>query len=290
MTTPQIFKAVKFAKTHALGNDFLIVDREELPAPKVWPAVAQAMCDRRRGIGADGLVVFEEEEGEPFSMTLLNQDGSHAEISGNGLRCLGAYLRLSGLAKDDTIVVETGSGTRSLEFIEATGSRVIFKAGMGAPRLASDEIPFQIDPPQEPVVGVPLEVAGRTLEVTAVSMGNPHCVVFVERLDRDFMLELGPLIEEHVRFPRKTNAEFVSVRNRSEIAMRIWERGAGETEASGTGSAAAAVASMLNGKADDRVTVECPGGKLEVLWENRQEVYVTGEAVLVAEGVFQIAI
>ena len=281
-------KRVKFAKTHALGNDFLIVDRKELPTPNAWPAVARAMCSRRRGIGADGLVVFETAEGEPFSMTLLNQDGSHAEISGNGLRCLGAYLRLSGLAKDGAIVVETGSGTRTLEFIEAAGSRVIFKAEMGAPRLASEEIPFQIDPPQEPVVGVPLEVAGRTLEITAVSMGNPHCVVFVDRLDRDVVLELGPVIEGHVRFPRKTNAEFVSVRSRSEIAMRIWERGAGETEASGTGSAAAAVASMLNDKTDDRVTVECPGGQLEVDWRNRREVYVTGEAVVVAEGTFEI--
>lgn len=281
-------KTVKFVKTHALGNDFLVVDRKELPAPEAWPVVAQAMCHRRRGIGADGLVVFETGGGGTFSMVLLNQDGSHAEISGNGLRCLGAYLRLSSLAKDDKIVVETGSGTRTLEFIEATGSRVVFKAAMGAPRLASEEIPFQIDPPREPVVGVPLEVAGRTLEITAVSMGNPHCVVFVDSLDRDVLLELGPLIESHVRFPRKTNAELVSIRSRSEIAMRIWERGAGETEASGTGSAAAAVASMLNGKTDDRVTVECPGGKLDVHWENRQEVYVTGEAVVVAEGTFEI--
>ncbi len=283
MTAP---KLVKFAKTHALGNDFLIVDRRELPTPDAWPALARSMCHRRRGVGADGLVVFETAGGDSFSMTLLNQDGSYAEISGNGLRCLGAHLRLSGLARDAAIVVETGSGTRTLEFIEATGPRVVFKAAMGAPRLASAEIPFQIDPPQEPVKGVPLEVAGRTLEITAVSMGNPHCVVFVDRLDRDVVLELGPLIENHSRFPRKTNAEFVSVRSRSEIAMRIWERGAGETEASGTGSAAAAVASMLNGKTDDRVTVECPGGKLEVHWENRQEVYVTGESVVVAEGTF----
>ncbi|MEE9264633.1 MAG: diaminopimelate epimerase, partial [Vicinamibacteria bacterium] len=114
-------KTVRFAKTHALGNDFLVVGRKELPAPEAWPAVARAICHRRRGIGADGLAVFETGGGGAFSMVLLNQDGSHAEISGNGLRCLGAYLRLSGLANDDKIVVETGSGTRTLEFIEATG-------------------------------------------------------------------------------------------------------------------------------------------------------------------------
>jgi diaminopimelate epimerase len=219
-------------------------------------------------------------------MTLLNQDGSHAEISGNGLRCLGAYLRLSGRTSERAFSVETGSGTRSLELIEEDGTRLVFKAAMGVPRLASEEIPFQIDPPQEPVVKVPLEAGGKMYEITAVSMGNPHCVVFVDRLHRAFLRELGPLIENHDRFPRKTNVELVETRSRSEISIGIWERGAGETEASGTGSAAAAVAAMLNGKTDESVTVDCPGGKLEVFWDNRQEVYVTGEAVVVAEGTF----
>jgi len=278
-------KFLKFVKAHALGNDFLLVDRKELPIPDEWPALARSLCHRRRGIGADGIVIFEARQGPSFSMTLLNQDGSHAEISGNGLRCLGAYLRFSGWTSETEFSVETGSGTRRLQLIEEEGSRFVFRAAMGMPHLASREIPFQLEPPQESVVQVPLDVEGRTFLITAVSMGNPHCVVFVDRLDLNVLRELGPRMENHTRFPRKTNVEFVEVRSRSEISIGIWERGAGETGASGTGAAAAAVASILNGKTDETVTVVCPGGDLKVDWDDRKEVFVTGEAVVVAEGV-----
>jgi diaminopimelate epimerase len=278
-------KFVKFVKAHALGNDFLLIEKKELPVPDEWPALARALCHRRRGIGADGVVVFEVKQGPKISMTLLNQDGSLAEISGNGLRCLGAHLRLSGWVTETEFTVETGSGVRSLQLIEEDGTRFVFRSAMGEPHLASEEIPFELEPAQEKAVHVPLDVNGRTFHVTALSMGNPHCVMLVDRLELADLRLLGPKIENHPRFPRRTNVEFVEVLSRSAISIGIWERGAGETGASGTGAAAAAVATILNGQADEAVTVKCPGGDLKVDWENRREVYVTGDAVVVAEGV-----
>jgi len=278
-------KFVKFVKAHALGNDFLLIQKKELPVPDEWPALARALCHRRRGIGADGVVVFEVKQGPNISMSLLNQDGSLAEISGNGLRCLGAHLRFSGWVSDKEFTVETGSGIRNLELIEEEGTRFVFRSAMGKPRLASLEIPFEMTPPQDKAVHVPLSVDGQTFHITALSMGNPHCVMLVDRLDLDDLRRLGPRMETHPRFPRRTNVEFVEVVDRATISIGIWERGAGETGASGTGSAAAAVASILNGQADEAVTVKCPGGELKVDWVDREEVYVTGEAVIVAEGV-----
>ena len=285
MGPPKPAKFVKFVKAHALGNDFLLIERKELPVPDQWPALARALCHRRRGIGADGMVVFEVKQGPNISMSLLNQDGSLAEISGNGLRCLGAHLRFSGWVTETEFTVETGSGVRSLQLIEEDGTRFVFRSAMGRPRLASEEIPFELEPAQEKVVHVPLEVNGRTFYITALSMGNPHCVMLVDRLELADLRVLGPRIENHPRFPRRTNVEFVEVLSRSAISIGIWERGAGETGASGTGSAAAAVAAILNGQADEALTVHCPGGELTVEWENRDQVYVTGEAVVVAEGV-----
>ena len=285
MSSLKSAKFVKFVKAHALGNDFLLIERKELPVPDEWPALARALCHRRRGIGADGLVVFEVKQGPDISMSLLNQDGSLAEISGNGLRCLGAHLRFSDWISDKEFTVDTGSGVRNLELIEEEGTRFVFRSGMGVPRLGSQEIPFDVTPEQDKVVHVPLDVDGQMFHITALSMGNPHCVMLVDRLVHADLRELGPRMERHPRFPRRANVEFVEVRSRSEISIGIWERGAGETEASGTGAAAAAVAAILNGRTDEAVTVQCPGGELKVDWKDRKDVYVTGEAVIVAEGV-----
>jgi len=278
-------KFVKFVKAHALGNDFLLIEKKELPVPDQWPALARVLCHRRRGIGADRVVVYEVKQGPSISMSLLNQDGSLAEISGNGLRCLGAHLRFSGWVTEKEFTVETGSGVRNLQLVEEDGTTFVFRSAMGRPRLTSQEIPFEIDPPQERVVHVPLEVNRQTFYVTALSMGNPHCVMLVDRLELSDLRALGPAIENHPRFPRRTNVEFVEVLSRSAISIGIWERGAGETGASGTGAAAAAVATILNGQADESLTVQSPGGELQVEWVNREEVYVTGEAIVVAEGV-----
>ncbi|MFQ5789706.1 MAG: diaminopimelate epimerase [Acidobacteriota bacterium] len=291
MPEPRASGVARFAKTEALGNDFLLVPEEGIRGWKDRSALARSMCHRLKGLGADGLIFFSRAgEGRDYTMKLLNPDGSDAEISGNGLRCLGAYLKLSGRVLDDRFTIETGSGARRLEMVSRDGPRFVFRADMGAPRLESEAVPFQSGPPSspdagtKPAIGVPLEVGGRTVQITALSMGNPQCVLFVDRLEFDQLRELGPRIETHPRFPQRTNVEFVEVRNRSELAIGIWERGAGETAASGTGSAAATVAAVLSGKAGEKVTVHCPGGDLEVEWRGRQRVYVTGEAVVVAEG------
>jgi len=278
--------AMKFTKTEALGNDFLLVEEEEIRAGKDRAALARAICHRLRGIGADGLIVFETREGAPCTMKLYNPDGGLAEISGNGLRCLGAYLLFDRRVAEERFQVETDAGTRGLELVESHGPRFVLRSELGTPGLDSRAVPFELNPPVEPVVDVPLDVEEHTFRVTAMNMGNPQCVVFTDRLDFDFLRKFGPRISSHPRFPRGTNVEFVEVQNRGRIKIGIWERGAGETAASGTGSAASVVASVLNGKADEKVTVQCPGGRLEVDWRSGREVYVTGEAAVVAEGSF----
>lgn len=277
-------KTLPFAKAHALGNDFLFIEDREMPSGVGWADVARAMCHRLRGIGADGLIVFRVGEEPRYTMKLINADGSPAEISGNGLRCLGAYLLYSGRATQDPLRIETDAGARVLETVRRERRRFVIRSGLGVPRLSSRDVPFEIDPPTERVVDVPLQVGDRTFRVTALNMGNPQCVVLTDRLDMDELRAYGPLIERHPRFPQRTNVEFVEVVDRTVLEIGIWERGAGETAASGTGSAAAAVAARLRGRVDERVTVRCPGGMLEVEWRDGREVYVTGEAVVVAEG------
>ena len=275
---------MKFAKAQALGNDFLIVDDEEVQKGSVRSQLAVAMCDRRLGIGADGLIFFEARAGLRFSMKLLNSDGSPSEISGNGLRCLGAYLQFSGRCGEGPFSIETDAGTRSLETLERVGRRFLIRSDLGVPRLGSRDIPFDMEPPSETVQGIALDAKGCRFQITALNMGNPQCIIFTDRLDMNDVRTYGPLIENHPRFPRKTNVEFVEVKSRKHLKIGIWERGAGETAASGTGSAASVVAACLNGKTDENVVVECPGGNLEVEYPNSGAVTVTGEAYVVALG------
>jgi len=260
---------MRFAKAHSLGNDFLFVEATALPDGVELGSLSRAICERHRGIGADGLVIFGEAY-ERFSMRIFNCDGSEAEMSGNGLRCLGAVLRFSGRATGDRIDVNTKAGPRTLELLEAQGPRFLFRAGMGRP--------------ENPQLGVPITIDGQTLHATTLSMGNPHATLFTEALDFDVLRKIGPRIERHPHFPNRTNVELVHVLDRRAIEVGFWERGVGETGASGTGASAAAVASILNGKVDDEVRVRCPGGILDVSWAGRDEVRVSGEAVVVAEG------
>jgi diaminopimelate epimerase len=280
---------MKFVKTEALGNDFILMEEDVLLSGEEGAALASGICHRLRGVGADGLILFRTHEPASASMTLYNQDGSRAEISGNGLRCLGAYLLYSGRIQHDPLRIETDAGSRLLETVSRRGTRFVLKSSLGVPRLGNSDVPFDLEPPAEPVVGVPLEVAGRTFHVTTLSMGNPQCVVLVDRLDIEELRDCGPRIEKHPRFPQRTNVEFVEVISRSRLKIGIWERGVGETAASGTGSAAAVVAARLNDRVDEKVIVECPGGTLEVEWRRGEEVQVTGEAVVVAEGQYLLA-
>lgn len=275
---------MKFVKTQALGNDFLIVEDSQVGKDVDRAELAVAMCDRRFGIGADGLILFKDQSTSRFKMELINSDGSPAEISGNGLRCLGACLRYTGRVADEQFTIETDAGPRSLEILERVDRRFLMRSDLGAPRLASRDIPFDIEPPSTSVVDVPLSVEGDIVRITALNMGNPQCIVFMDPLDMTEVRTYGPLVECHPRFPRKTNVEFVEVVNRQRIKIGIWERGAGETMASGTGSAASVVASCLNDKTDRKVLVACPGGDLEVDYQEDGVVVLTGEAFVVALG------
>jgi diaminopimelate epimerase len=275
---------MKFVKAEALGNDFILMEEDTLSPAERPGALASRICHRLRGVGADGLILFRVDEASSAAMKLYNPDGSPAEISGNGLRCLGAYLLYSDRIERGRMRIETVAGSRWLETVSRSGPRFVFRSGLGVPRLRSIDVPFDLEQPSEPVVGVRLSVADRNFPVTVLSMGNPQCVVLVDRLDMDELRSFGPRIEKHPLFPEGTNVEFVEVINRERLRIGIWERGAGETAASGTGSAAAVVAARLGERVDDKVVVECPGGTLEVEWRLGEEVCVTGEAVIVAEG------
>jgi diaminopimelate epimerase len=278
--------ALPFAKTEAHGNDFLLVSRDEVDIRlEKAPRLARGICHRLRGVGADGLILFGAVDGE-VEMTLFNSDGSPAEISGNGLRCLAAYLVYRGRAGSETLTIRTGAGKLSLLLVERAGHRFRFRANMGKPRLAASDVPFVAEPEDDRAVSVPLEAGAEVFRVTAVSMGNPHAIVFTDAYDPAELLRIGPRIESHSRFPKKANVELVQVLSPHEIRMGIWERGAGVTASSGTGSAASAVASILNRRAESPVEVRCDGGTITVEWQDEGDVFVTGDAVVVAEGTY----
>lgn len=277
---------MRFAKAEALGNDFVIVDAGQL-AGKDASQVARQVCRRSLDLGADGLILFRETEvsGKPlFSMQVFNADGSEAEISGNGLRCLAALLIRQGQATGPTLVVQTGAGARRLRLTDSNPPGYCFNLLMGEPVLDPAAIDFRPDPPGASLVGYPLAVEGRIHPVTVTSMGNPHCSLMVEDLEKTDWEGLGRLIEVHPCFPRRTNVEFVQVLDRGNLAVRFWERGVGKTLASGTGACAAAVAASLNGSSDRAVQVHTPGGVLQVHWQEDNQLSLTGPARIVCQG------
>jgi diaminopimelate epimerase len=274
---------VRFAKAHGVGNDFILIAEKDAPTPAEREAWTRRLCDRHRGIGGDG-VILHAPEPDGVRMWLLNADGLPSEISGNGLRCLAALAVRNGWAKPEH-TVHTVVGPRLVQ-VRAVGPTT-YRIGtdLGTPGLSSSEVPMALDPPREPVVAHPVEVLGETVRVTATSMGNPHCAVFLdEPADDGLIMRLGPALEHHPLFPERTNVEFVTVTSRTEIRVRFWERGVGPTEASGTGSASAVVASILNGHTGRDVRAVCDGGVLEVSWPEGGAVRQTGEAGIVYEG------
>ncbi len=277
---------MRFAKAEALGNDFVIVDGGQL-AGKDASRVARQVCRRSLDLGADGLILFRRTEGSApprFSMQVYNADGSEAEISGNGLRCLAALLVQQGQASGGTLVIQTGAGARRLRLTDSKPPRYGFNLLMGEPVLDSSAIDFRSDPPGASLVGYPLVVEDRIHPVTVTSMGNPHCSLIVEDLESTDWEGLGRLIEVHPCFPRRTNVEFVQVLDRSNLAVRFWERGVGKTLASGTGGCAAAVAACLNGVSDRAVQVHAPGGILQIHWREDNQLSLTGPARIVCQG------
>jgi len=273
----------RFAKAHGLANDFILVEgdpSDTSPAASEW---ARRVCERHTGIGGDGVIVYSVRDAS-LGMRLFNSDGSDGDLSGNGLRCLSAYAVARGRVPERH-VVETPPGPRSVSVSRRNGTGFRVDADLGVPVLDSDRIPVQLAPPQPRVVDHLLEVAGETVRVTATSMGNPHCTLFLERPADDARIaSLGPALERHPFFPRRTNVEFAVPVSRGELAVRFWERGVGPTQASGTGSAAAAVAAILQDRVDRSVRVVCEGGVLEVSWPEGGSLRQAGDVELVFEG------
>ena len=273
---------MKFTKMHGAGNDYLYVNCFEAVDLGDIPSLAQAMSDRHFGAGGDGLVLIQPSERADARMRMFNADGSEAEMCGNAVRCVAKYVYDHGIAKKEELAIETGRGVLTLQcsVLDRKVDRV--RVNMAEPILKSSDIPTTL--PGDPPVNAKLTVGGRDLEVTCVSMGNPHCVTFVDEVNDDWVLNIGPRIEVHEAFPRKINAEFIQVLSPSEVIMRVWERGSGETLACGTGACGAVVAGVLAGKNDRNVTVHLTGGDLEIEWVETGEVYMTGPAAEIFTG------
>lgn len=272
-----------FTKVQGLGNDFVLVDcfSEQLVFPDTG-SLAVRICDRHFGVGADGLVLVGPSEVADARMRIFNPDGSEAEMCGNAIRCVAKYLYEHKRVVKEEVSVETAAGLVVPKLLVEGGTVRAVRVDMGVPRLSREEIPMEGPPGR--VVGEPLGAGGCTWEVTAVSMGNPHCVIFVPDVKAVPLKDLGPVIENHRAFPRRTNVEFIQVLNRQEVIMRVWERGAGETLACGTGACASAVAGVLNGLTDRKVRVYLAAGHLDIEWSDNGHVYMTGPAEEVFTG------
>ena len=276
---------MRFTKMHGLGNDYIYVNGfdEQVDDPA---AVARAVSDRHFGIGADGLILILPSDKADCRMRMFNADGSEAQMCGNGIRCVAKYVYDHDIARRTALNVETLAGVLNLNLFVADGAVDRVRVKMGEPRLQRAQIPMQGASGE--VINEPLPVNGATFDVTAVSMGNPHCVVFVEDVASFDVAGWGPHFEHHAAFPEGVNTEFIQVRDRESFSMRVWERGSGETLACGTGASAAAVACHLTGRTDRRVTAHLLGGPLELEWQaSDNQVLMTGPAVEVFSGEWQ---
>ncbi|MBQ1417066.1 MAG: diaminopimelate epimerase [Selenomonas sp.] len=272
----------EFTKWQGCGNDFVLFDcRQDVPAD--YAKLAQQVCDRHYGVGADGILVVLPSDCADFRMRIFNTDGSEAEMCGNGIRCFARYIYDFGLTDKTCFTVETGAGVLVPEIILENGQVTGVKVDMGEPHLLGEEIPVTGFDGQR-VIDEPLTVDGKTYRMTAVSMGNPHCVIFVDDAENFPIYELGRQFESHALFPKKTNTEFVEVKDRRHVRMRVWERGAAVTLACGTGSCATVVAGILNDKLDREAEVQLDGGRLIVKWAENNHVFMTGPAELVFSG------
>lgn len=273
---------MKFTKMQGLGNDYVYVNcfQERIENPS---EAAIKVSNRNFGIGADGLIMICPSDVADCQMVMYNADGSRGEMCGNGVRCVGKYMYDYGLTKKERISVETLGGIKYLDFTIEEGKVTRIRVDMGSPRLKPEEVPVVAEGDQ--VVDAPIDIDGTIYHMTAVSMGNPHAVVYVEDVTGMDLETIGPKFENHPCFPNRVNTEFCRVLDRHTVEMRVWERGSGETMACGTGACAVAVASILNGYTEDQVTVRLLGGDLEIAWDRETDkVYMTGPAAVSFDG------
>ena len=274
---------MKFTKMQGIGNDYVYVNclQETIENPS---ELAKKISDRHYGVGSDGLIMINPSDKADFEMEMYNADGSRGEMCGNGIRCVAKYVYDYGLTDKTSISVETLAGIKYLDLTVADGKVVLVKVDMGKPMLRPEEVPVVSE--KEEVIDEPITVDGQEYRMTCVSMGNPHAVVFIDQDVKEFPLEtVGVKFENHERFPKRVNTEFVNVLDRHTAQMRVWERGSGETLACGTGACAVAVACALNGLTEDEVTVKLLGGDLQIKWDREKNtVYMTGPAEVVFDG------
>lgn len=273
---------MKFTKMQGIGNDYVYVNcfQETVEHPG---EVAKLVSDRHFGIGSDGLILIKPSDVADFEMDMYNSDGSRGAMCGNGIRCVAKYVYDYGLTEKTSITVNTASGIKYLDLTIENGKAVQIRVNMGAPILEPSRIPVISE--KEIVIDEPILADGKEYRITAVSMGNPHAVIYIEDVNGLDIEKIGPQFEHHPIFPDRVNTEFVKVLDRNTVEMRVWERGAGETLACGTGACAVAVASILNGLTEDEVTVKLLGGDLKIYWDRKENlVYMTGPAEVVFDG------
>ena len=274
---------MKFTKMQGIGNDYVYVNclQETIENPS---ELAKKISDRHYGVGSDGLIMINPSDKADFEMEMYNADGSRGEMCGNGIRCVAKYVYDYGLTDKTSISVETLAGIKYLDLTVEDGKVVLVKVDMGKPMLRPEEVPVVSE--KEEVIDEPITLDGQEYRMTCVSMGNPHAVVFIDQDVKEFPLEtVGVKFENHERFPKRVNTEFVNVLDRHTAQMRVWERGSGETLACGTGACAVAVACALNGLTEDEVTVKLLGGDLQIKWDREKNtVYMTGPAEVVFDG------
>ncbi|EGK90429.1 diaminopimelate epimerase [Microcoleus vaginatus PCC 9802] len=274
---------IEFAKYHGLGNDFILIDNRHSSEPVITPEQAVDLCDRHFGIGADGVIfALPGQNDTDYTMRIFNSDGSEPEMCGNGIRCLAKFIAdLEGSEAKTQYRLHTLAGVITPE-LRSDGQ---VKVDMGVPRLLAAEIPTTLAAADAKAIDVPIEVADKSWSVTCVSMGNPHCITFVDDVSAVALETVGPQFEHNKAFPQRTNTEFIEVVRSDYVKMRVWERGAGVTLACGTGACAAVVAGVLVGKCDRATAVELPGGVLEIEWaEVSGRIYMTGPAQRVFTG------
>lgn len=275
---------MKFTKMHGCGNDYIYVDgaKEQIPGEKK-PEIVRRLSDRHFGIGGDGVIFINPSNEADFEMEMYNMDGSRAEMCGNGIRCVAKFVYDKGLTDKTTISVISSGKIKYLDLFLKDRKVSAVRVNMGPPILKASQIPVISD--REEVIAERIEVEDAVYEMTCVSMGNPHAVIFMDEVASLPLEKMGPFFENHVRFPKRINTEFVKVLDEETVEMRVWERGTGETLACGTGACAVVVACILNGLTKEEVTVKLLGGNLQIQWDRQANlVYMTGPAATVFEG------